>query len=79
MRFIHVLLFVLFLSTIGKLFLKNRVSNQRQWRSKNTKNVTHIKGAYWIKQWFSSIAPLFKMGASLKGKNLLPEGANSFL
>ena len=79
MRFIHVLLFVLFLSTIGKLFLKNRVSNQRQWRSQNIKKVTHIKADYWIKQWFSSIAPLFKMGASLKGKNLLPEGANSFL
>ena len=28
---------------------------------------------------FSSIASLFKMGTSLKGKNLLPEGANSFL
>ena len=37
------------------------------------------KGDYWIKQWFSSIASLFKMGTSLKGKNLLPEGANSSL
>ena len=36
------------------------------------------KGDYWIKQWFSSIAPLFKMGTFLKGKNLIPEGANSF-
>ena len=34
---------------------------------------------YWNKQWFSSIASLFKMGTSLKGKNLPPEGANSFL
>ena len=33
---------------------------------------------YWAIQRFSSIAPLFKMGTSLKGKNLLPEGANSF-
>ena len=39
----------------------------------------YLKGDYWIKQWFSSIASLFKMGTSLKGKNLLPEGANSFL
>ena len=37
------------------------------------------KGDYWIKQWFSSIASLFKMGTSLKGKNFLPEGTNSFL
>ena len=27
------------------------------------------KGDYWIKQLFSSIASLFKMGTSLKGKN----------
>ena len=37
------------------------------------------KGDYWIKQQFSSNASLFEMGTSLKGKNLLPEGANSFL
>ena len=34
---------------------------------------------YWIKQWVSSIAPLLKVGTSLKGKNLLLEGVNSFL
>ena len=37
------------------------------------------KGDYWIKQWFSLSATLFKMEMSLKGKNLLLEGANSFL
>ena len=37
------------------------------------------KGDYCIKQLFSTITPLFKMGTALKGKNLLPEGANSFL
>ena len=37
------------------------------------------KGDDWIKQRFSSIACLFIMGTSLKGKNLLSEGANSFL
>ena len=36
-------------------------------------------GDHWIKQWFSSITSLFKLRTSLKGKNLLPEGANSFL
>ena len=43
------------------------------------KKLRTSKGNYWIKQWFSSIASLFKMGTSLKGKNLLPWGANSFL
>ena len=37
------------------------------------------RGDYWNKQLFSSIPSLFKMGTSLKEKNLLPEGANSFL
>ena len=37
------------------------------------------KGDNWIKQRVSSIVSLFKMGTSLSGKNLLPEGANSFL
>ena len=36
-------------------------------------------GDYCIKQLFSTITSLFEMGTSLKGKNLLPEGANSFL
>ena len=37
------------------------------------------KGDYRIKLCLSSIASLFKMGTSLKGKNLLPKGANYFL
>ena len=43
------------------------------------KKVRTSKGDYWIKQRFSSTAPLFNMGTSLKRKNLLPRGANSFL
>ena len=43
------------------------------------KKIRTSNGDYDIKQWFSSIASLFKMGTSPKGKNLLPEGANSFL
>ena len=50
--------------------------NQQQWRSQN---FSTLKGDYCIKQWFSTIMSLFEMGTSLKGKNLLPEGANSFL
>ena len=54
------------------------------WRNGNgvdrtLKKLRTPKGNYWIKQWFSSMASLFKMGTSLRGKNLLPEGANSFL
>ena len=37
------------------------------------KKLRTSKGDYRIKQWFSSIATHFKMGTSLKGKNLLPE------
>ena len=37
------------------------------------------KGDDCIKQGFSTITPLFKMGNCLKGKNLLLEGANSLL
>ena len=46
-----------------------------QWRSQ----LPTSKGDYWVKKWVLSIASLFKMGTSLKGKNLLPEGANYFL
>ena len=47
--------------------------------AKTLKKLRTSKGDYSIKQWFSLIAPVFKMGTSLKGKNLLPEGVNSFL
>ena len=45
--------------------------------ARTLKKLRTPKGDYWIKQRFSSIGSLFKMGTSLKGKNLLPEGANS--
>ena len=47
--------------------------------ARTLKKLSTSKGDYWIKQWFSSIAVLFKMGTSLKEKNLLPERANYFL
>ena len=37
-----------------------------QWRSQNTEKLHTLKGDYWIKQWLSSIAPLFQMGIALK-------------
>ena len=50
-----------------------------QWRSQKAEKLRTSKRDYSMKQWFSLIASLFKTGTSLKGKNLLPEGANSFL
>ena len=40
---------------------------------------TYSKGRLLYETQFSTITPLFKIGTSLKVKNLLPEGANSFL
>ena len=50
-----------------KLLLKERICYANKKRD------------YWIKQCFSSFVSLSEMGTSIKGKNLLPEGANSFL
>ena len=50
-----------------------------QWRSRNAEKVTHIKGRLLEQAVILFIASLFIMGTSLKGKNLLPQGANSFL
>ena len=47
--------------------------------ARTQKKLRTSKGGYWIKQWFSKIASLFIMETSLKGKNSLQEGANSFL
>ena len=47
--------------------------------ARTLKKLLTSKGDYWINQKFSSIVSLYKRGTSLKGKNLLPEGVNSFL
>ena len=47
--------------------------------TRTLKELGTSKGDYRIKQWFSYIASLFMMGTPLKGKNLFPLGANSFL
>ena len=60
-----------------KLFLYNKILSLHS-PSRTEKKLRTSKGDYWIKHWFTSIVSLFKMGTSLKGKNLLPEGANSF-
>ena len=60
------------------------VCDRRLWHvlksvARTLKKLRISKGDYLVKQRFPSIAPLFKMGTSLKEKNLLPEGANYFL
>ena len=47
--------------------------------ARTLQKVTHIKGRLLdqAKRLFNCVP--FQMGTSLKGKNLLPEGANSFL
>ena len=50
-----------------------------QWRSQNAENSTHIKERLLDQAVILLIVPLFIMGTSLKGENLLPQGANSFL
>ena len=49
----------------------------RQWRSQNTVNVQHQREDSWSSSDSLQLRPFSKMGTSLKGKNLLPEGANS--
>ena len=50
-----------------------------QWHSQNAEKVTHIKERLLGQAMVLFIYVPFQMGTSLKGKNLLPEGANSFL
>ena len=50
-----------------------------QWRSHNAKKATHIKVILLDQAVILLDGVPFQMGTSLKGKNLLPEGANSFL
>ena len=41
--------------------------------ARTPKNLSTSKGDYWIKQWFSSIAPLFEMGLLFKeGSKFFP-------
>ena len=58
---------------------RNTAFHDVRRRSQNAEKVTQIKGrlldqARILFNWI-----LFRMGTSLKGKNLLPEGVNSFL
>ena len=50
-----------------------------QQRSQNAEKVTHIKERLLDQAMILFNRVPFQMGTSLKGKNLLPEGANSFL
>ena len=52
----------------------------KQWRSQKAEKVKHIKGRLLDHAMILfNCVPFIKMETSLKGKNLLPEGANSFL
>ena len=60
--------------TFSSLLLKkyelrhDKIKGMNQWRSQNAEKLRTSKGDYWIKQWFSPIASLFKMETALKGK-----------
>ena len=43
--------------------------------ARTMKKLCTSKGDYWNKQWFSSIASLYKLGHSLKGKKLASKGS----
>ena len=47
--------------------------------ARTLKKLCTSKGEYCTKQWFSPIAYVFKIVTRLKGKDLPPSGANSFL
>ena len=49
------------------------------WRNHNAEKVMHIKGRVLYQAVILYNNVPFLNGTSLKGKNLLPEGANSFL
>ena len=53
--------------------------HNQQWRSQNAEKARHIKGRLLAQAMILFNCVPFQMGTSLKGKNLLPEGANSFL
>ena len=50
-----------------------------QWRSQNAEKYVHQRESTGARRDYLQLRPFFNMGTSLKGKNLLPEGANSFL
>ena len=55
-------------------------SYTRQWGSQKAKKVTHIKGRLLDQAVILSYGVPFQNGnLELRGKNLLPEGANSFV
>ena len=51
----------------------------KQWRSQNAEKVKHIQGRLLKQAVILTNCVLFKLGTSRKRKNLLQEGANSFL
>ena len=60
------------------LTVKTKISAKINVVARMLQKLRTSKGDYWIKQWFSSIATLFIMGTSLKGKHLAPRGSEIF-
>ena len=54
-------------------------TERKQWRSQNAEKDLHIKRKTTGSSSDSLQLRLFIIGTSLKGKNLLPERANSFV
>ena len=63
--------------SLGCLHTQSTNVGIKQWRSKNAEKITHIKGRSSSDSL--QLSHFFKMGASLKGKNLLPERTIFFL
>ena len=81
---LYVLLFLEKEAEIGgrvyrESYICNVVGVSLQWRSQNDEKVTHIKGRLLCQALILYNYVPFQIRTSLKGKNLLPEGANSFL
>ena len=72
-------LFIIHVVLVKSICISTVQLYERDGAARTLKKMRTPKGYYGNKQRLSSIAPLFEMGTSLKGKNSLQEGANSFL
>ena len=71
--------FRMFLNAMFRTYTCICCPHEEQWRSQNAEKVTHINGRLLYQELILYNHVPFQIGTSLKGKNLLPEGANSFL
>ena len=64
---------------VSSIRFKLACAYSEQWHSQNLEKVTHIKRRLLYITLILTIMSLFKLETSLREKNLLPEGATSFL